>query len=127
MLEKLSVSKPHSAAFLKSAALERVIVADPGISRCKGGRQYSIAATLVHLTAASMDLGSCWIQIRGREHRPGEKAGDYIKNLLEIPEKYEVEAIVAVGYPDENKAPRTEKDLPYEKAHLEKFGTPWPN
>ena len=100
VLEKLSVSKPHSAAFLKSAALGVVIVADPGISDV-WVEDTSIAATLVHLTAASMDLGSCWIQIRGREHRPGEKAGDYIKNLLEIPEKYEVEAIIAVGYPDE--------------------------
>jgi len=125
VLEKLSVSKPHSAAFLKSAALGVVIVADPGISDV-WVEDTSIAATLVHLTAASMDLGSCWIQIRGREHCPGEKAGDYIKNLLEIPEKYEVEAIIAVGYPDEKKAPRSEGDLPYKKAHLEKFGTPWP-
>ncbi len=124
VLEKLSVSKPHSASFLKDAALGVVIVADPGISDV-WVEDTSIAATLVHLAAVSMDLGSCWIQIRGREHMSGERAGDYVKGLLEIPDKYEVEAIVAVGYPDENKVPRNERDLPHEKAHLEKFGTPW--
>lgn len=124
LLEKLSISKPHGSSFLKNAGLGVVIVADPGISDV-WVEDTSIAATLVHLTAASMELGSCWIQIRGREHRPGERAGDYVKGLLEIPDKYEVEAIVAVGYPDENKAPRNERDLPHEKAHLEKFGTPW--
>ncbi len=124
MLEKLSVSKPNSAIFLKSAALGVVIVADPGISDV-WVEDTSIAATLVHLAAAAMDLGSCWIQIRGREHSPGEKSGDYIKGLLGIPSQYEVEAIIAVGYPDENKAPRNERDLPYQKAHRERFGTHW--
>ncbi|MEQ8202087.1 MAG: nitroreductase family protein [Syntrophomonadaceae bacterium] len=125
LLEKLSVSKPSSASFLKGAALGVVILADPGISDV-WVEDTSIAALLVHLTAASMELGSCWIQIRGREHSPAEMAGDYIKRWLDIPGKYEVEAIIAVGYPDENKVPRNEKDLPYEKVHREKFGTPWP-
>lgn len=124
LLEKLSVSKPHSASFLKGAALGVVIAADPAISDV-WVEDTSIAAALVHLTAASMDLGSCWIQIRGREHRPGEMAGEYIKRLLHIPSRYEIEAIIAVGYPDEVKAPHSDQVLRHEKVHLERFGIPW--
>lgn len=124
MLDKLSISKPHSASFLRGAALGVVIIGDPGISDV-WVEDTSIAATLVHLAATSMDLGSCWIQIRGRKHSPDETAGDYIKGLLDIPDRFEVEAIMAVGYPDEVKAPHSEEKLPYEKAHLERFGSPW--
>ncbi len=124
MLRKLSVSKPSSAAFLKDAALGMVILADPGISDV-WIEDTSIASLIVHLTAASLNLGSCWIQIRGRQYSPTQMSEDYIKELLGIPDKFAVEAIIAVGCPDEQKSPHSEKDLDYRKVHVDKFGIPW--
>ncbi len=124
VLEKLSESKPSSATFLKHAALGVVVLGDPGISDV-WIEDTSIASLIVHLTSASLNLGSCWIQIRGRQHSPTQSSEDYIKELLGIPAKYTVEAIIAVGYPDEQKSPHGEKDLDFSKVHTEKFGTPW--
>lgn len=124
VLEKLSVSKPSSATFLKDAALGVVVLAYPAISDV-WIEDTSIASLIVHLTAASLNLGSCWIQIRGRQHSPTQTSEDYIKELLDIPDQYSVEAIIAVGCPDEHKSPHSEKDLDYSKVHAEKFGIPW--
>lgn len=124
LLEKLSISKSHGSTFLKNAALGVVVVADPDVTDV-WVEDTSIVSLLLHLTATSMDLGSCWIQIRNRPHSPDLMARDYIRALLGIPDKYEVEAIIAVGYPDEKKEPREEKDLDYSKVHADRFGTPW--
>lgn len=124
LLEKLSFSKSHGSSFLKNAALGVVVLGTPDVTDV-WVEDTSIVSLLLHLTAASMDLGSCWIQIRNRQHSPDLMARDYIRALLGIPERYEVEAIIAVGYPDEKKAPREEKDLDYSKVHADRFGTPW--
>jgi len=99
-LEKLSECKPHGAAFLKSAALAIVILADP-LKSDVWVEDTSIASIYLQLAAEDMGLGSCWIQIHKRLHSSGISASDYIKDLLKIPLEYEVESIIAIGYKDE--------------------------
>ena len=67
LLEKLSNAKPHGANFLKNAALGIVVCANPQISDV-WIEDASIASIFIHLAAAALDLGSCWIQIRERKH-----------------------------------------------------------
>ncbi len=94
----LAQSKPHGASFMKDAPLAIVICADP--EKCDVWvEDCSIATLLVHLTATDLDLGSCWIQIRKREHDETKSSEQYVKECLAIPEKMVVEAIVAIGYP----------------------------
>ena len=58
LLEQLSSAKPHGAGFLKDAPLGIVVCADPG--KCDVWvEDASIAATFIHLAAASLGLGSC--------------------------------------------------------------------
>jgi len=116
LLHKLAASKPHGSSFLQDAPLGIVVTADPEKSDV-WIEDASIAAAILHLTAASLKLGSCWIQIRKREHNQETSAEEYIRQLLNIPERYRVEAIVAVGYPDEVKAPRDISKLDYDKVH----------
>ena len=102
LLDKLSRSKEHGAGFLKNAPLGIVICSDADksdvwIEDC------SIAAAMVQLAAHSLGLGTCWIQIRNRNHSQTESCGRYIQQLLGIPENYKVECIIAAGYPAEQK------------------------
>lgn len=102
LLIKLSESKPHGSSFLKNAALGIVVCGDTEKSDT-WVEDTSIASTYIQLAAESLDLASCWIQIRGREYNNSQSADEYIKNLLNMPDNISVESIIALGYPDENK------------------------
>jgi len=125
VLEKLSRAKPHGAAFLKNAALGIVICGDPQISDV-WIEDASIASIYAHLAAASLDLGSCWIQIRERKHDDTRSAEAYIADLLKLPGHIKVLSIVAVGYPDESKAPHPQESLPYDRVAFNRYGRPYP-
>ncbi len=120
-LGKLSKAKPHGAAFLKNAPLAVVVCADPSVSDV-WVEDASIASIIVHLAAADLGLGSCWIQIRKRPHESGTSAGEHIAGLLNLPENLEVESIVAIGYPAEEKNGHPEESLQREKVSFETYG-----
>ncbi|MCX7920848.1 MAG: nitroreductase family protein [Clostridia bacterium] len=120
LLKKLSQCREHSSDFLAGAPLGIVVIANP--EACDVWiEDTSIASIIIQLSAESLNLGSCWIQVRERFHAGNEKAENYIKGLLGIPEKYTVECIVAIGYPDEEKKPYDEAGLLYDKIHFNKF------
>ena len=84
LLEKLSKCREHGSQFLKEAALAVVVLADP--DKCDVWiEDASIASLIIQLTAHSLDLGSCWIQVRERYKNEFQKTEDYIKELLDIP------------------------------------------
>ena len=121
LLEELSKAKKHGSAFLRKAPLGIVVCGDPEqsdvwIEDC------SIASTLILLAAQSVGLGACWIQIRRRMHDETETAQAYVSRLLGIPEKLQLEAIIAVGYPDESNPPHSKHELSYENVHLNRYG-----
>lgn len=120
-LERLSRAKPHGAGFLKSAPLGIVICADPDKSNV-WIEDTSIASIFILLAAESIGLGGCWIQIRDRMYDDTKSAEAYIAELLNIPERLKVEAIMAVGYPDEKKAPHGKEELQYEKVYHDLYG-----
>ncbi|MDQ2087466.1 nitroreductase family protein [Herbivorax sp. ANBcel31] len=120
VLKKLSMCREHSSAFLKEAPLGIVVIANPDacdvwIEDC------SIASIVIQLSAHSLGLGSCWVQVRERFYKDDIKAGDYIKDILNVPDKYVVESIIAIGYPDEKKSAHDEKELAYEKIHFNEY------
>ena len=125
LLENLSRSKPHGASFLKKAALGIVVCGNPQISDV-WIEDASIAAIFIHLAAAALDLGSCWIQIRERNHSDSQTAEAYISNVLKLPPHIKVESIIAIGYPDERKSAHPRETLPYEKVSLNRHGKPYP-
>lgn len=121
LLEKLSKAKPHGASFLKDASLGIVVCADP--EKCDVWiEDASIASIYIHLAAESLDLGSCWIQIRKRMHDQTKSAEEYIRELLNIPENLTVESMIAIGYPAEKKSPHSKEGLQYEKVYYNGYG-----
>ena len=121
LLEKLAAAKLHGSSFLKNAPLGIVVCADTSASDV-WVEDASIASTFIHLAAQALDLGSCWIQIRKRDHDSSKSADAYIKEILNIPDTIMVESIIAIGYPDEVKKGHPRKTLEDEKVFLNTFG-----
>lgn len=120
-LEKLSRSKEHGSSFLAGASLGIVVIADP--EKCDVWvEDCSVASTIIHLTAHSLGLGSCWVQIRERMHDKEKTAEEYIREVLHIPGSYRVESIIGIGYPAEEKPPHTREELQFKKVHGNFFG-----
>lgn len=117
LLEKLSKAKPHGATFLKGAALGIVVCADKNKSDV-WVEDTSIASTHIYLTAESLGLGACWIQMRKRNYSDDLPAGHYISSVLNLPEGMEVLSIIAIGYPAEDKSPHKKEDLKYDRIHI---------
>jgi nitroreductase len=120
LIEKLSHCKEYGSQFLKGAPLAIVVIANTEKSDV-WIEDASIAGALIHLTAHSMGIGSCWIQVRERMRSDKSKAEDYVKKVLNIPEVYSVECIIAAGYADEAKKPYEDSDLMYNKIHFNQF------
>jgi len=121
LLEKLSKAKTHGASFLKNAPLGIVVCADP--EKCDVWiEDASIASILLHLAAESLELGSCWIQIRMRMHDQTKTSQEYVQELLNIPGNLNVESMIAIGYPAESKPPHRKENLPYEKVYYNEYG-----
>ncbi|KNY29288.1 nitroreductase family protein [Pseudobacteroides cellulosolvens] len=120
LLRKLSQCRDHSSAFLEGAPLGIVVIADS--EACDIWiEDASIASIIIQLSAQSLHLGSCWIQVRDRNHSDNVTAESYIKEILNIPAKYSVECIIAIGYPAEEKKAYDLNDLPYKKIHNNSF------
>lgn len=120
-LIELSRSRQTGSAFIKDAAMAVVVLADETITDV-WVEDASIASILIQLEAHSLGLGTCWIQIRNRMHDEKTSAVDYIKKILIIPEKFQVEAIISIGYPAEFKKQRSEDELIHDKVHYDFYG-----
>jgi nitroreductase len=124
LLEKLSKAKQHGSSFLNNAPLGIIICGDPDKSDV-WVEDCSIASIFIHLAASSLELGSCWIQIRERMYDSAKTSDAYVKDILDIPDNLKVESIVAIGYPDEEKSPHKKETLQYEKVYHDSYGNPY--
>jgi nitroreductase len=120
-LVRLSQAKPHGATFVKNAPLAIVVCADPEKSDV-WVEDAAIASILLHLAATDLGLGSCWVQIRLREHDNQKMAQDYVAELLGLREGMVVESIIAIGYPAEQHPGHPRSSLPDEKVSFERYG-----
>ncbi|RKD91923.1 nitroreductase family protein [Mangrovibacterium diazotrophicum] len=121
LIQQLATSKPFGSKLLETAPLAIVITADETkteawIEDC------SVASVFLQLTAQALGLGSCWVQIRGRNHSDEKTAEEYVREVLEIPSNLSVLSIIAVGYPAQERRPVETADLQWEKIHSNKFG-----
>ncbi len=119
-LEKLSRCKPTGCSFIADCALAIVVLGDP----MKSGaviEDTSIAATYIQLQADDLGLGSCWVQIRGRETESGQDSEEYVRELLNIPFQLTIGCIVSIGNKIKPNKAFDENTLQWEKIHIGKF------
>lgn len=118
-------------AIAKSGLYGKFIVRSPVVIVGCGDREFSpkwyaidtaIALENIVIAATSEGLGTCWIGSFGEAR---------VKKLLKIPERYDVVALLTLGYPKEGSGlnwkthhrPRKRKKLE-DITSLEEFGTP---
>ena len=74
----------------------------------------AIAATMLQLEAVDEGLGSGWVQVarrpRSKSEPDGERAADYLRTFLPIPDASEPLCVIALGYSDFRPAPLPESD-----------------
>jgi nitroreductase len=119
-LQKLSDCRPHGSQFLAESPLGIIVTADTTKTDV-WMEDASIAAILMQLQVQDLGLGSCWIQIYGRNKDDETTTESYIRNLLNIPEHFAVLCIISIGYPNEERKPYDESKLSIDKIHTEKF------
>lgn len=123
LLAKLAQAR-SSNSFLQGAPLAVVVCANP--EKCDVWvENAAIAATFIILAAEALGLGCCWLQIRERRHSPGQTAGDFVAEILQIPPPLQVEAIIAIGYPAEQKAAHQREELKFEQVFHNTYGKPF--
>ncbi len=120
MLAKLSNCKPHSAGFVADAALAVVVVGNP-LEADPWIEDASIAAINMQLQAEELNIGSCWVQVRGREFSETVTSGEYINDVLDIPMPLEVLCIVSFGKKVKQRSPNITDNLLWEKMHIGKY------
>ena len=125
-LEKMSECRVGSAKMLAGASAAIVVIADPEKTDV-WTEDCSIVMSNMHNMAHDLGLGSCWIQGRLRTATTADSGTasvtteDYVRECLDFPEGYKLEAILSLGMPAEEKTPAELSKLPFEKIHYEKF------
>jgi nitroreductase len=120
LIAGLKKCKQHGVMPLSTAPLAVVICADETkndvwVEDC------SIASILLQLTAQSLGLGSCWVQIRERMHSDEVSAEKYLQDLLNIPKYFRVLSIVTIGYPEKVRQGKSFNELQFEKIRINGF------
>ena len=95
---------------LLEKAAKRSSTMDPAAARAYLGLNLAIAVEHIALRAVDLGLGSCWVMMFD-----GEKT----KRLLGLEERYDVIALLPVGYPDQSPGPRPR--LPLEEIILKEI------
>ncbi len=121
-LKKLSEVKPHGGKMIADSSLTIVVAVDEKDNDVwiEDG---SAAVSYLHLACHEMGLGSCWVQIRNRklDYEKGIDSGELVQEVLKIPTNKKVLAMLAVGYPAEEKELYDLNKLKKEKIHIEKY------
>ena len=118
-LAKLADCKRIGAPSVRASVASVVVMVDTS----KGElwpEDGSVAATYLLLAAEQYGIGACWNQIRLRDGRR-KSASREICELLEVPERYEVVCVVALGHPKSRLPPHRKEDIDFARLHMGKF------
>ena len=115
-LQELSKSKNHGAELIANADKAIVVIADTMIADtwCEDS---SIALTYMHLMAAELNLGSCWVQVHLRD-KDGIDAEEVVREIVKIDNHYRIVGILAIGHSDNIPEPHTLDDIDKNKIHF---------
>lgn len=116
-LKKLSKAKNTGSEMLANCNKAIVVIGNELISDT-WIEDSSIALTYMHLMAANLNIGSCWVQIHLRENESGEDSEHVVKDIVGIDEYYRIVGILALGIPDMEVKPHTLEDMDKSKIHF---------
>ncbi|MDR3219839.1 MAG: nitroreductase family protein [Dysgonamonadaceae bacterium] len=120
VLKQLSLCKSSGSSPIEKCALAVIVLNNPSESVAPI-EDSAIAATYIQLQAEDLGLGSCWIQIAGRNTADGLDSEQYIHELMGIPLAYGIGCIIAIGHKAKDSSPHDEETLQWEKVHPDIF------
>jgi len=121
MLNRLGECRPSAGNLLGKCDTAIVVAADSELVDV-WVEDCASAMTQMHLMTDALGVGSCWLQVRLRTTPDGNRETQaVIRDLLGIPEKYSVMAILTLGMPASHPGARTVDDLLLDKIHRERF------
>ena len=121
MLNRLGECRPSAGNLLGKCDTAIVVAADSELVDV-WVEDCASAMTQMHLMADALGVGSCWLQVRLRTAPDGNRETQaVIRDLLGIPEKYSVMAILTLGMPASHPGARKVDDLLLDKIHRERF------
>jgi len=117
-MEKFRQCLPYGKFYAPAAI---VVCANPQVGRKRASFAYwvqdcSAAAENIHIAAAGLGLGSCWLGVH-----PRRKRIQVIREIVGLPENVRPLCIIYCGYPDKEKEPRTQYDPA--RVYWEKYGS----
>lgn len=115
-LNELANAKDHGAELLNGADKAVVVLADTLIADtwCEDS---SIALTYMHLMAANLGIGSCWVQIHLRK-KDGVYAEEVVRDILKVDSHYRIAGILALGHSDDIPEAHSLDDVDKSKIHF---------
>lgn len=116
-LKKLAQSKKTGAEMLAHCNKAIVVVANTLISDT-WIEDSSIALGYMHLMAASLDIGSCWVQIHLRQTADGRDSEKVVKEITGLDDYFRIVGILALGIPDMEIEPHTLEEMDKSKIHF---------
>ena len=120
VLDKLASCRPGAAGLLGKCKAAIVVAADAELVDV-WVEDCASAITQMHLMADALGVGSCWLQVRLRKAEDGRDTADVVREILAIPHKYGVMAILTLGMPATHPGAKTLDQLPLGKIHREHF------
>lgn len=112
---ELSGIRQAGSQFLASAPVVIAVLGEPEEQEM-WVEDGSIAAVSMQYQAEDLGLGSCWCHIRGRESKEaGVSAESKVREILEIPARYSVLCLIAVGHPTDERKPQNEDALKWDQ------------
>ena len=121
ILKRISSAKDtRTASMLEHANVGIVVLGNPEKSYL-WNEDSSIVSFSLLLKAFDLGIGGCWINIKDNNYSNSLTSENYIKNILNIPERLKIVSIISLGYSGEQKRPYIDEDLDFSKIHLEKY------
>ena len=108
LIARMAGMRDYGSAFMEGAPLAVVVLGDTAASDLWRVNA-AISATVLQLACVDEGLASCWVHVNGRPRRKdapdGERAADYLRTFLPVPDGCEPLCAIALGYSDFSPAP----------------------
>ena len=115
VLRQLAGCKTYGSQMFKTATAGIVVALDSSLTdtwQADG----AIAAEHMLLAAEEQGLGACWCHVYGRDESEA-----MVRRLTNLPDKYNVLCVIALGYKAEERKDYDLDKLLYNKIHIDRF------
>lgn len=120
LLKSLSLSRIGASKMLEKAAACIIVLGDEDKTDVWVEDCSNVMLTM-HYMAASLGLGSCWIQGRNRKAPTDQTTEEYARGILHFPQNMHLEAILSLGHIDHALPSKEVKEELLSKVHSNKY------